>query len=449
MLQNSTVGALILIAGEGKRLGGEIPKQFLRLSGKRVYLHTLETFLKAGCFDEILLVCHPDWIAEIRQEAEAPGVRVVAGDVTRQRSVFAGLQAFSVPPKIVVIHDGVRPFVSQDLLKANVLGALEHGAIDTCTPSADTLVFAPGGKSIEAIPKRADFLRGQTPQSFLFEWILAAHQHAIENQLEATDDCKLVLEMGRPVSIVMGDEINLKITTELDLFVAEQILRLKKDPLPTISKQNSLKDKLYAVVGGTGGIGSAICAALHAKGAKSISLSRKSPWPLNLSNAQEIPSVFAKLYEKFGLLDGLINCAGKLTVKPVSTMTLEEIEEMLAVNLRGLILSCKQAQVKPGGHVINLASSSFSRGRKESGVYSCTKAAVVNFTQAFAEERPELQVWALIPQRTRTEMRRQNFPLENPADLLDPEEIASQVVHILQESGKTGMLAEIRQLRQR
>lgn len=444
MLHGSRVGAIILMAGEGRRLGGDTPKQFLRLAGKRVYLHTLAAFLKADFFDEILLVCHPEWVEEIQQEAEGPTIRVVAGGASRQCSAFAGLNAFSIQPKVVVIHDAVRPFVSQEILRANALTALEKGAVDTCTPSTDTLVYAPGGKHIETIPRRADFLRGQTPQSFLFEWIFEAHEQALKKHLEATDDCRLVLEMGRPISVVMGDEMNLKITTELDLFLAEQVFRLRKDPLPAASEQASLQRKLYAVVGGSGGIGSTICAALQREGATAISLSRNSDRSLDLRNPKEIAYCFAKLQAELGSLDGLINCAGKLIVKPLNIMNLEEIEEVLSVNLQGLILSCQQAKIKPGGHVINIASSSFSRGRKESGVYSCAKAAVVNFTQALAEERPDLKVWTLVPQRTRTEMRRQNFPLENPADLLEPAEIASQVINILKGGERTGMIAEVR-----
>ncbi|HSX26979.1 MAG TPA: IspD/TarI family cytidylyltransferase, partial [Chlamydiales bacterium] len=216
MFEGKRVGGVVLIGGEGKRFGGEVPKQFLELAGKKVYLHVVEAFLKTGLFDEVVLVCHPDWIGEVEG-------KVVAGGVTRQGSSRKGIEALA-GMDVVVIHDGVRPFVDGRILRENVEGAVRWGAVDTCVPSADTLVYAPGGVRIEAIPRRGDYLRGQTPQSFRREWILEAHERAERDGIvNATDDCQLVLRMGREVRVVRGDERNLKITTEFDFLLAKQI----------------------------------------------------------------------------------------------------------------------------------------------------------------------------------------------------------------------------------
>jgi len=436
MLEGKRIGALILMAGEGKRMGGEVPKQFLMLAGKKVYEHTVEAFERARFFDEIILVCHADWVGEVRAG------KVAVGGKTRQESSWAGLQAFSEKPDIVVIHDGVRPFVSERILRENALEAMKWGAVDTCFPSADTLVYAPGGERIEKIPERAHFLRGQTPQSFRYEWIVRAHEEAIKKGLTATDDCRLVVEAGLPVGVVRGEEFNLKITTELDLFLAEQVFRLRKEGEPRGGA--SLEGKVYAVVGGSGGIGQAVCEALAREGARGVVLSRSGEFFLDLRRPETIREAFARLEQEHGAIDGLINCAGKLIVKPLEKMVLEEIEEVLAVNLQGLILCCQQAKIKAGGHVINLASSSFTRGRKESGVYSSAKAGVVNFTQALAEERSDLRVWAVVPQRTRTAMRRENFPDEDPETLLSPEEVAQRVVELLKDQAQSGLIAEVK-----
>ena len=117
-----------------------------------------------------------------------------------------------------------------------------------------------------------------------------------------------------------------------------------------------------------------------------------------------------KLFEALGPLDGLINSIGLLQVKELKNLSAHEIEEMIRVNLTGLIFSCKWAQVKEGGHIINIASSSYARGRKGYAIYSSAKAGVVNFSQALAEERPELQVNVVVPQRTNTAMRHACFP---------------------------------------
>ncbi|MDE3046244.1 MAG: bifunctional cytidylyltransferase/SDR family oxidoreductase [Verrucomicrobiota bacterium] len=439
MLDGKRIGALILMAGEGRRMGGDTPKQFLMLAGKKVYEHTVEAFERAGFFDEIVLVCHADWAPEVKRG----GLNVVAGGQTRQESSEAGLKAFSQAPDVVVIHDGVRPFVSERILRENALGAMKWGAVDTCFPSADTLVYAPGGERIEKIPERAHFLRGQTPQSFQYDWIVRAHEEAKAKGLLATDDCRLVVELGLPVGVVRGEEFNLKITTELDLFLAEQVFRLRKEEV-TPSQPSSLQGKVYAVVGGTGGIGRAVCQELKKEGATAVVLSRSGEIPLNLQNPESIQKAFVQLEKRHGAVDGLINCAGKLIVKPLEKMSLAEIEEVLAVNLQGLILCCQCAKIKPGGHVVNLASSSFTRGRKESGVYSSAKAGVVNFTQALTEERPELRVWAVVPQRTRTAMRQINFPNENPDTLLEPSAVAQKVIELLKDEEQSGLIAEVR-----
>lgn len=208
------IGAILLMAGNGCRFGGETPKQFLTLGGKKVYTHALDMMIASGLFDEIVLVSHPDWL-------ELPHERVIAGGKTRQESSYRGLQGFRSKPDIVLIHDAVRPFVTEKILRDNIEAALEFGAVDTCIPSGDTLVYAPGATKIQQIPKRAEYLRGQTPQTFRMDWILEAHERTKETN--ATDDCQLVLQSGKPVHIVTGDEKNIKITTEFDLLIAEQI----------------------------------------------------------------------------------------------------------------------------------------------------------------------------------------------------------------------------------
>ncbi len=434
MQRMSSIGAVLLMAGEGLRFGGDIPKQFLMLAGKRVYLHTLDVFFRSKLFDEIVLVCSEEWTVEVQKEV-GERARVVAGGKSRQESSYLGLK--SLKTEIVVIHDAVRPFITEKILRENIEGALEFGAVDTCIPSADTLVQVKDNV-IREIPNRAEFLRGQTPQSFRREWILEAHERA--NGTQATDDCRLVLEQGRPVQVVLGDEANIKITTELDLFIAEQLFRLRVGNRPF--GKESLAGKVFAVVGGSGGIGGAICRKLELEGAKGIPLSRSSG--LDLKKAASIQPIFKRLYEDWGPLDGLINCAGKLAVKPLIELSLEEIEELLAVNLQGLILCCQQARLKEGAHVVNIASSSFTRGRKDLGVYSGAKAGVVNFTQALAEERADLKVWTVVPQRTRTAMRQKAFPEENPDSLLDPEVVAEQVIEILKDPHSTGLLLDIK-----
>jgi len=220
MFQGKKVGALLLMGGEGRRFCSDIPKQFHLLAGKEVYRHTLDAVLSAGFFDEIVLVTHTDWVDGLEA-----GVKVAIGGNTRQESSFRGLKAFEKMPDIVLIHDAVRPFVTERILRENIAGAIEWGAVDTCIPTADTLVHAPDGQRISSIPKREEYLRGQTPQTFRMDWIVEAHEKAMADGIEnASDDCRLVLRLGKPIHVVAGEERNLKITSSLDLFLAEQMI---------------------------------------------------------------------------------------------------------------------------------------------------------------------------------------------------------------------------------
>lgn len=438
------IKALLLMGGSGARFGSSTPKQFHNLSGKRVYLHTLERFLHSKLFDEILLVAHPDWIAPIQDDlkhyANQP-VRIVPGGTTRQESSRLGLQACGHTTQIVVIHDAVRPFVSQRILRENIESAATYGAADTCIPSADTIVHTFDQHKIATIPNRSELLRGQTPQSFTYPLIL--HAHRTTTHTASTDDCTLVLEQGHPVHIVEGDERNIKITTELDLTLAEQLLI--REPSPPLTPTCSLVGQPIAITGGTGGIGAAIAAALKEVGARPLTIARnRADYTADLTSFTQVERIFKEIYLDHGPLFGLINCIGLLQVKELLHTQPAEISQLLNTNLCSTIASCQAARLKPQGHIVNFASSSYSRGRAHYCVYSATKAAVVNFTQGLAEERPDLHINAIAPQRTDTPMRRTHFPSENPTTLLSPKKIAHDTLALLQSTGITGAVIEIK-----
>jgi len=219
------IAAILLMAGVGSRLGSSVPKQFHLLGPKKIYQHTLETFSSSQMFDQILLVCHPDWMDQVKSEVPSE-IQVIAGGKTRQDSSLLGLQACDPTTQFVMVHDAVRPFVSKAILERNIAAVLKHRAVDTCIPSADTIVHSEEGKLITSIPPRKAYLRGQTPQTFEYPLICEAHRKT--PQTNSTDDCSLVLELGQPVAIVLGEEDNIKITTELDVELAEWIHRRKK-----------------------------------------------------------------------------------------------------------------------------------------------------------------------------------------------------------------------------
>lgn len=441
MKPNSLIKAILLMGGEGHRFGSTIPKQFLNLSGKKIYLHTLETFLSFNIFSEVLLVCHKKWIKDIKLDISDPRIRVIEGGYTRQDSSYLGLIACGHETTHVIIHDAVRPFVSKKIIQDNLHALHKHSAINTCIPSTDTIVHAETFDTITSIPSRSQYLRGQTPQSFSYPLLREAHEKA--SSQNASDDCQLVLDMNEPVHIVPGSENNIKITDELDLFLAEQLMRLNKVSLS--SSSSSLKDKTYAITGGTGGIGSALCRLLKQAGAHPLIISKSSQtYAADLTSYSEVRTLFEKIHKDYGPIDGLINCVGLLSLKPFQSLSSEEIDHFLATNLHSLLYSCRYVKLKPGGHIVNLSSSSFTRGRKSYTLYSSSKAAIVNFTQGLSEEHPELHINAVIPQRTATPMRTANFPEEDPSSLLSPQEVAQEILTLLRQSGTTGSLLEVR-----
>ncbi|MBM3201610.1 MAG: 2-C-methyl-D-erythritol 4-phosphate cytidylyltransferase [Chlamydiae bacterium] len=448
MYQDKTVKAIILMAGQGIRFGANSPKQFHKLGGKAVYLHSLQAMQDHEWIDEVVLVTPFEWMQEVSKEVSVftqKPIHVVRGAKDRQGSSWQGILALGPDTDIVLIHDGVRPFVSQEILQKNIEKAAIHQAVNTCIPTYDTLAIIDDQRFVKEIPDRSKFLRGQTPQTFSYDLIVKAHLEAQRKNEVVTDDCSLVLAIGAHPYVVEGSDDNIKITTELDLFLAEQLLYMKKKEVMIFSDRlDSLKGKVFIVVGASGDIGKAICSELSNRKAQAISVSRSSStWPCDVTNSEEVKATFSKIKETYGSVDGVINSMGHLQVADLHVLEDEMIEKQVNVNLTSAILICKHAAVKEKGHIINIASSSYSRGRKSYTVYSAAKSGLVNFTLGFAEERTDLCINAVVPQRTKTKMRLANFPLESEDALLTPQEVALEVVKILSIEHITGEIIPI------
>ncbi len=443
MSSTPLIKAIILMGGAGKRFDSPLPKQFVHLAGKPVYRYALDTFLSFPALAEILLVVPKVFWPRIPPElVENPRLRLVEGGATRQASSYNGLIACGDQTDYVVIHDAVRPFVSRSTLAAHLKLLAHYPAINTCIPSTDTLVHVKTPSTIDAIPNRTEYWRGQTPQSFSYQAILRAHRQTSEHN--ASDDCSLITALHQEVHIVPGSERNLKITSPLDLVLAEQWLRTMPTSLPGHPRE-SLAGKLFAITGGTGGIGSALAEQLKKKGAHPLIISRSAPtYAADLTCSKEAASLFHTLQTAHGPLDGLINCVGSLNLQPFHSLAPSEMDALISANFHALLYSCRYVHLKKGGHIVNIASSAFSRGRKSYILYSSAKAAIVNFTQGLADERPDLRVNALVPQRTRTPLRLRNFPDDDPEMLLSPDEVAQNIVSLLERSDLTGILLEVR-----
>jgi D-ribitol-5-phosphate cytidylyltransferase len=227
---------IVLAGGQGTRMGMETPKQFIDVYGKPVVIHTLENFDIHPEIDAIAVVCVKEWQEDLKiliRKFELNKVKwIIDGGKTRQESTLNALNALEEvlkPEDIVVIHDSARPLITNRIISDNIKGAMAFGAVDTVIPATDTIVKSINGDIISDVPVRKELFMGQTPQSFKFSIIKEAHETALKNNIDnATDDCQLILNTGKPVHLIAGDKLNFKITTQDDLLLLKAIVKLGK-----------------------------------------------------------------------------------------------------------------------------------------------------------------------------------------------------------------------------
>lgn len=217
-------GAVIVAAGSASRMGG-IDKVMALLGGTPMVERTAAAFQNCDAIAEIVIVTRPDLIRPISALcAGMDKVRaVVAGGSSRQESVWLGLNALSENISLAAIHDGARPLISNLVIDRTVRAANSYGAAAPAVPVKDTIKVVKGGL-VEKTPERATLQAVQTPQVFDFDLLRGALKKAEEEKAAVTDDCSAVERLGMKVKIVEGDERNLKVTTPMDLKIAEMLL---------------------------------------------------------------------------------------------------------------------------------------------------------------------------------------------------------------------------------
>jgi ribitol-5-phosphate 2-dehydrogenase (NADP+) / D-ribitol-5-phosphate cytidylyltransferase len=450
------VHALVLAGGSGDRFGAEMPKQFVRLAGEAILLRSIRAIAAAG-IDQLIVVTHPSWLDETRALIADAHLEiqplVVAGGATRNESTRNGLAALAgaADDDIVVIHDAVRPLVPGEVILRSIEPIMSGRAdgTDTVIPSADTLVVVEG-EVVTEIPERARYRRGQTPQSFRKATIDAAYRAAeAAGDLTATDDCGLVLRHVPTARIVavLGDEVNLKITTRTDMVLADRMIQMRTlsaaaHPMPT----RSLDGARVYVIGGTNGIGQAIAELAVEEGANVAVDGRSSG--LDVRNYGAVEAHVARAAERLGGLDHVICTAGILRVGRATQLSAEDLAEVIDVNVGGSLNVARATHPelhRSGGSLTLFASSSFTLGRPNYVAYSASKAAVVNLAQGLAEEWAEdgIRVNAVSPERTDTPMRRTAFPGESPIGLLPARDVAVATLRLIR-SDLTGQVLDVR-----
>ena len=444
--RKNDLAVVLLAGGQSTRMMTDTPKQFMRVAGKTIIEHSFSTLSQCIPHGQFVVVAPPDAIDyTARLLGSAGNLTIVPGGGSRQESVFNALSHLrGIAPDRVLIHDAARPFVSCKTIQ-DVLAALEeYEAVDVAIPTADTIIVERDG-FIQSIPKRTHILRGQTPQGFRFSALQAAYEEIGNSRLgEFTDDCGIYLAanpLGR-VRIVLGSTENIKITDAIDLVLADELFRMRAAKLDFDHQGIEVKDKKALVFGGGRGIGRAIANIL--KDAQcDVHIASKSSG-CDVSDYSQVETTVRVAQESLGRIDYVVNCVGFLAKQKLHLQEIGELNNLVATNFVGA-LNIAKASYKPlresQGMLLNLSSSSYTRGRAGYTPYSASKAAIVNLTQGLSEEwEPEkIRVNCIVPGRTDTEMRRKQFDNECQAQLTNPYEVALSACRLLS-SGQTGLI---------
>lgn len=228
LLPLKTCGAVIVAAGSASRMGG-IDKVMAPLGGEPMIVRTVRAFQNCDAIASIVIVTREDLIRPISGLCRdmSKVTAVACGGSSRQESVHLGLNALPKGTKLVAVHDGARPLVSWQVIDRAVRAANTYGGAAPAIPVKDTIKVVKGGL-VESTPDRSSLQAVQTPQVFDFDLLRGALKKAEEDKAQVTDDCSAVERLGMKIKIVEGDERNLKVTTPLDLKIAELLLEETK-----------------------------------------------------------------------------------------------------------------------------------------------------------------------------------------------------------------------------
>lgn len=438
-LQEKNIG-VILAGGVGSRMGLDYPKQFAKISGKTALEHTLHIFEKHPQINEIIIVAERNYYKKIEALVAEAGFKkvqkIIFGGKERTDSTLSAIASLEGEKENtkIIIHDSVRPLLSADIITQCITKLEQYNAVDVAIPATDTIVRVNNStQEILEIPDREEYYQGQTPQAFRLGVLRRAYEiYKNSSDIRGTCDCSIVLKTtNEKIGIVLGSEENIKLTRPVDLFIADKLFQSRSDislsALNSTESLHQLQGKVIVVFGGSYGIGSDIIQLAHQFGARAYGLSRSNG--VDISNPEQVSQALEEIYQKEQHIDFIVNTAAILTHKPLNNMTQDEITQSVNINYLGAVYLATLAYPylkQSCGSLLNFTSSSYTRGRPFYSIYSSTKAAIVNLTQALAEEwlPDRIRVNCINPHRTKTPMRTKAFGIEPDDTLLSPQTVA-------------------------
>lgn len=446
--------AIILAGGVGSRLGMSTPKQFFKVAGKMVVEHTIDVFERNQHIDEIAIVSNPALVADfeniVLRNKWRKVKKILKGGAERYYSSLSAITAYQNEDANLIFHDAVRPLVSQRIIDDVVKALDTHRAVNVAVPSADTIIEV-DGDFITNIPDRSRLRRGQTPQAFDRQLISDAYDKALKDpNFRTTDDCGVVRTYlpEEPIFVVRGEESNMKLTYREDTYMMDKLFQLKStEPNDVQIDADSFRGRVAVVFGGSYGIGKNIVEMLEQSGAHVHSFSR-SATHTDVGDDNQVALALSAVEQKEGHIDYVINTAGVLNREPLASMEYDTILKAVQTNYMGTVnvaLRSRPYLQRTRGKLIFFTSSSYTRGRAFYSIYSSTKAAIVNFVQAVAQEwdADGISINCINPERTKTPMRQQNFGVEPDETLLMPERVAEATLRTLL-TDCTGQVIDVR-----
>lgn len=450
--------AVILAGGVGTRVGLEIPKQLIKIAGKPILEHTLAVLDEHPSVDDIVIMMAPGHLDAVRAIIKSGGytkvTQILEGAETRNGTTLRALDTLGDEDCKVLLHDAVRPLVNARIVSECFEALDTYDAVDVAIPSADTIIEVTDENTIREIPPRSYLRRGQTPQAFRSSVIKRAYAIAVTDEnFVATDDCTVVLRYlpEVPIWVVTGDERNMKVTDPIDIYIADKLFQLTTRNLPASRTPEeysaALTGKTLVVFGGSYGIGADIAELARLHGATVFSFSR-SATGTHVEKREDILAAVQTVLEQTDHIDFVVNTAGVLPRGLLRETSEETIYASTEINYLAPIFIAQEFfpyLAETRGSLLLFTSSSYTRGRSGYSLYSSAKAAVVNLTQALADEwAPSgVRVNCINPERTGTPMRTKAFGKEPTDSLLASQEVARQSLDTLI-SSETGHIVDIR-----
>jgi len=426
--------AIILAAGMGLRLGGQVPKQFMTIDGVPLLQFSVRTFLKHKSIDKIIIVSKANHCKQVAMEY--PDCTVVAGGETRHESSKLGVEA-AIDSEIVLIHDAARPFLSSEIITSCLDALNEYDAVAPVLEMTDSIVQV-NGKEISSV-ERSRLRLTQTPQAFHYSTIEKAQNISLPP--EVTDEIGLVLKsnIGAQVALVPGDSFNFKVTTRADFVFAEQLMRNQ-------NQVNNLKfdasGKKALVLGGTSGIGSAIAKRLEDLGA-SVTIAGSE---IQVQKSDSLSLFDNQIWDIIVHSMGVMSVNNKSIIVPLEEMSYEMWDESMRINLFSIyhVAHLALKTMVNGGHIVVIGSSSSKQGREGFTAYSAAKAGLTSVVQGFSEEvlDKNIMINLINPSRTDTKMRAV-FSGEDKEKMLPPNRVAEIAVSYCHGS-TTGQVFDLR-----